>query len=338
MSPSTSQYKNYAKAGRYNNTGNHLSSTPSNLAPYSQAHTGTQKPGVTDQNSYQKSFYQKDAALSRDQQDAVESMTKLSLDSVRKTDSLVKGRCHNWERPKILPSNNSRASKYAPKPNRDYPKPPKSEYSISYKRRANQTPMEQAGHREYLPFNKAEFKIGAIIRMNIHKSDFKGTTKEAIVAASQASTLVESAAQGSGGAPRRPKEHRSHGDFGPIYSENRICIVVSVAQSLYSAIPLFTHQGKGLASIHADERRDWISVQDHRLPEPCLQQSEHQPLRTAYMNPQAAVLNKVSTAWIPYAVPCRFDVPVAYQGSLDAASAERLVRLYRSTWSASSQN
>lgn len=187
--------------------------------------------------------------------------------------------------------------------------------------------MEQAGCREYLPFFKSEFRVGTIIRMNIHESDFKGTSKEAITLASQASTLVEGA---NGG--RRRKEHRHHGDFGPIYSENRIFIVVNVAKSIYSAIPLFTHEGNGLAKLDPDEREDWISVQDHRQVDRCQQQSEHQPLRTGYMNAQADILNPVSTAWIPYAFPCRFDVPVAYQGNLDKASAERLVRLHRQTW------
>ena len=187
--------------------------------------------------------------------------------------------------------------------------------------------MEQAGYREYLPFFKSEFRVGTIIRMNIHESDFKGTSKEAITLASQASTLVE----GANGSRRR-KEHRHHGDFGPIYSENRIFIVVNVAKSIYSAVPLFTHEGKGLAKLDPDEREDWISIQDHRQVDRCQQQSEHQPLRTGYMNAQADILNPVSAAWIPYAFPCRFDVPVAYQGNLDKASAERLVRLHRQTW------
>ena len=256
-------------------------------------------------------------------------MTRLSLNYAEKSGSIVIGRSLDWERPNV---NSSRASKYAPRNERDYCKPLNNEYSVTYKRRANQTPMEQAGQCEYLPFHRSEFKVGALIRMNVHESDFKGPSKETIVQASQASTLVE----GTQGGKRR-KEHRHHGDFGPIYSENRICIVVHVAKSIYSAIPLYTHAGKGLASINLDERKEWISIQDHRQLEHGPPQSEHPPLRTAYMNPQTAVLSAVSVAWIPYAMPCRFDVPVAYQGSLDAVSAERLVRLYRTSLSVAPQ-
>ena len=314
------------------NAGNNFSGTPSNLGPYSRAHTRTQKPVVAETNLPDDDFFEDgitntSQARPNDPQGIANSMASLSIGPPQQGGQVPMGRCLGWERPVGTSSIHSKASKYPLKSNRDYPKPMNSEYSISYKRKNNQTPMEQAGYREYLPFFKSEFRVGTIIRMNIHESDFKGTSKEAIAQASQASTLVEGA---NGG--RRRKEHRHHGDFGPIYSENRICIVVNVAKSTYSAIPLFTHEGNGLSKLDPDEREDWISIQDHRQVDRCQQQSEHQPLRTGYMNAQADILNPVSTAWIPYAFPCRFDVPIAYQGNLDKASAERLVRLHRQTW------
>lgn len=260
-------------------------------------------------------------------QGIVDSMATLSINHTRKGELVPKGRCLDWERPVSTSITDSKVSKNIPRSDGDYLKNTPSAYSISYKRSYNQTPMEEATYLEYLPFLKAEFRVGMIIRMNIHESDFKGTSKAAIAMASQASTMIDG---GNGG--KRRKEHRHHGDFGPIYSENRICIVVNVAKSMYSAVPLFTHGGNGLANTHPDERYDWISVQDHRQLNLCQQQSEHEPLRTSYMNPQARILDAVSTAWIPYAFPCRFDVPVAYQGTLDSASAERLVRLHLLSW------
>lgn len=329
---SASPKNTYKNSSRSSNAGNHLPSTPSNLGPYSRAHTRTSNPvvvesGLPDDDFFEDESTDKSQAKSIGQKGIVDSMASLSVEPSRQGEAVIMGRSLGWERPVCTSSINSKASKYTPKSKRDYPKPTTTDYSVTYKRRTNQIPMEQAGYREYLPFFKSEYKVGTIVRMNIHESDFKGTTKEAIALASQASTLVDG---GVGG--RRHKEHRHHGDFGPIYSENRIFIVVNVAKSIYSAIPLFTHEKNGLAKIDPDEREDWISVQDHRQLDRCQQQSEHQPLRTAYMNPQADILNAVSTAWIPYAFPCRFDVPVAYQGCLDKASAERLVRLHRKTW------
>ena len=330
---------------RPTNGGDYLPKNPSNLGPHTRTLAMIQKPAFANPSLPDNHFFGNDStngsnphsyyeqSLSRnseqvssakipDQQGIVDSIASLSISPRKQTESVPMGRCLNWERPGCFLSSSSKVSKYSLSFNRDYLKP--SDYSISYKRRANQTPMERAGNCEYLPFLRSEFKAGTIIRMNVHEPDFKGTSKTAILEASQASTLVN----GESGARRR-KEHRHHGDFGPIYSENRICIVVNVAKSVYFAVPLFTHEGKGLAKIDPCEKMDWISVEDHRKLDHCQQQSEHLPLRTEYMCPHTNILDAVSTAWIPYGFPCRFDVPVAYQGKLDKASAERLVRLHR---------
>ena len=259
------------------------------------------------------------------QQGIVDSMASLSISPSKKAEPMPVGRCLDWERPVFTSSASSKVSNYLPRSDRDHPKPTPSAYSISYKRRYNQTPMEKATYREYLPFLKSEFKVGMIIRMNIHESDFKGTSKAAIAQASQASTLVD-----GGRGDKRRKEHRHHGDFGPIYSENRIFFVVNVAEDVFTAIPLFTHEGKGLANVL--DKKSWVSVEDHRQLGKCVQQSEHQPLRTVFLSPECDKLDPVSAAWIPYALPCRYDVPVAYQGKLDKASARRLVRLHRESW------
>lgn len=336
------------RASTPSNAGNHLPSTPSNLGPYSRAHTKTPKPVIADPGLPDDAFFEDDSTnisqhksqqkqsvirnskeeskqRSDGQQVIVDSMASLSVGRPKQAEPVPKGRCLDWERPTFTSSASSKGSKYLRRSDRDYPNPRPSAYSISYKRSYDQTPMEQAGYREYLPFLKSEFKVGMIIRMNIHESDFKGTSKAAIAQASQASTLVD-----GGRGDRRRKEHRHHGDFGPIYSENRIFIVVNVAEDVYTAIPLFTHEGKGLGKIL--DKKSWVSVEDHRQPGKCIQQSEHEPLCTAYMSPECDKLDPVNAAWIPYAFPCRFDVPVAYQGKLDKASAKRLVRLHRETW------
>ena len=341
---------NQTSSSKLMNGGEHFSNKQVDLGPRARAHAITPKPAfanpsLPDNNffenhstkEFQPHFYYKQSLAGNpeqvstskqaEQQNILNSMASLSFSPCKQAEQVPMGRCLDWERPGCTLSSSSKMSKYSEKFNRSYPRP--RDYSISYERRADRAPMEQAGNCEYLPFPRSEFKVGTIIRMNVHEPDFKGTSKTAILKASQAPTLVAGGPSG-----RRRKEHRHHGDFGPIYSENRICIVVNVAKSCYFAIPLFTHEGKGLAKIHPGEREDWISVEDHRKLGHCQQQSEHRPLRTAYMSPHANILDAVSTAWIPYEFPCRFDVPVAYQGKLDRASAERLVRLHRESWDA----
>ena len=324
---------------------NHPPSTPSNLGPYSQAHNRTQRSVATDPRVPRKVYFDDDSAATSqttrqanptvnegvttspkptalDQQGIVDSMTRLSVDCTQKPEPVVMGRSLNWERPKVTPSTSSHMSKCLPRSDRSYPKPATSEYSISYKRAPDQVPMEQAGFREYAPFLKSEFKIGTIVRRNVHEPDYLGPAMPAFAPgsqASQASTLV-----GRGG--KDSKQHRSDGDFGPIYSEDRYFIVVSLGKQTYYAIPLYTHGKKGLANIA--EKEDWISVQDHRQPESCRQQSGHWPLCTTFMNPETRILDPVTAAWLPYAVPIRYSVPVAYQGKLDKDSAKRVRNLF----------
>lgn len=260
------------------------------------------------------------APKSLDQQGMVDSMTKLSVSSVQSSNPVAMGRCMNWQRPNTNTS--SRTSKCIPRSNASYLKPVTSEYSISYKRSPNQVPMDQAGYREYAPFLKSEFKVGTIVRRNVHEPDYMGPAVPAFAPGSQASqtsTLV-------GKDGRGYREHRSSGDFGPIYSEDRFFIVVSLCKLTYYAIPLYTHEKKGLANI--TEKEDWISVQDHRNPDSCRQQSEHVPLCTKTMNSDVRILNPVTAAWLPYAVPIRYSVPVAYQGRLDPPSTKRVRSLF----------
>ena len=256
------------------------------------------------------------------QQDVVDSLKQLSVESDQKSGSVGIGRTLNWERPNSMASNTSKVSKYPPKSDRSYPKPPTSDYSMSYTRTQNQPPMEQAGFRQYAPFDRKEFKIGTIVRRNVHEVDYKGPAVPAFVPGSQASQTSTLVSKGGKGF----KEHRSNGDFGPIYSEDRIFIVVSLCKETYYAIPLYTHDQKGLA--HVAEKEDWVSVQDNREPDSCRQQSAHAPLRTMFMNPDGKILDPLSAAWLPYAVPIRYSIPVAYQGKLDDKSAKRARNLF----------
>lgn len=342
MQPAAFQTQKYINASTLSKAGSHLPSTPSNLAPYSQAHMRTSKPAVADPRVPQESFYGNASTIpqtinqveetvtrgtttgskptSLDQQGMVDSMTKLSVSSVQSSNPVAMGRCMNWQRPNT--NTNSRMSKCIPRSNASYLKPVTSEYSISYKRSPNQVPMDQAGYREYAPFLKSEFKVGTIVRRNVHEPDYMGPAVPAFAPgshASQTSTLV-------GKDGRGYREHRSNSDFGPIYSEDRFFIVVSLCKVTYYAIPLYTHEKKGLANI--TEKEDWISVQDHRNPDSCRQQSEHAPLCTSIMNPDARILNPVTAAWLPYAVPIRYSVPVAYQGRLDPPSTKRVRSLF----------
>ena len=89
--------------------------------------------------------------------------------------------------------------------------------------------MEESSSLDYHEFAKAEFKPGIIIRAPIHEEDFRRTRRPV----PQHSDFDSYCSSGA-------RSHISHTDFRPVYSENRLFIVVERYSTHYQAIPLFT--------------------------------------------------------------------------------------------------
>ena len=164
------------------------------------------------------------------------------------------------------------------------------------------------------PFDKHDFTLGTIIRAVVHEEEFTNGPKPTPFAPSIAMTNTG-------------RQHVTHGDFGPVYSENRFLIVVNNRpRNHYLAIPVYSHKGNGLArKVHRDE---YISVADHRHAENCQQQSEHAPLVTEYLKEGVEELWPTSVAYASYPVPRKYGLPVQHQGRLNEESTKRLVALY----------
>ena len=103
-------------------------------------------------------------------------------------------------------------------------------------------------------------------------------------------------------------------------------IVVACYAKHYYAIPLFTHNGRGLANKKADE---YISVRDHRDRTPGFQElSEHGYLTTAHLNDGIRLFDRKSTAHITYPVSRKYDLQVYYEGELETKATNLLVELF----------
>ena len=198
--------------------------------------------------------------------------------------------------------------------------------SCTYSQRPDQPRMTEARPDDYRPFFKHEFVLGTIIRGIIHEQDTNGTPDPAM---SQAPTKHTSAKNRdlASTAPTVPDDrHIGHGNWGPIYSENRFLIVVhNRLGDHYYAIPVYSHRGNGLAKKH--HRNEYVSVADGRHPDKVEQQSVHRPLTALLKNGVDELLPK-SAAWASYAVPRKYALPVAHQGRLDEESTKRLVSMY----------
>lgn len=192
--------------------------------------------------------------------------------------------------------------------------PTTSKASCTFTRTWDQPRMAEAGFSNYYPFHRHEFALGTIIRGVIHEQDIMNTPRPL-------PTSVPTAVTNAG------KEHVTHGDFGPVYSENRILIVVNNRPGdHYLAIPVYSHKGNGLTKkSHKDE---YVSVADHRYLNNCEQQSAHSPLVTEFLKDGVDELLPVSVAYASYPVSRKYGLPVAHQGRLDDESTKRLVAMY----------
>ena len=118
-------------------------------------------------------------------------------------------------------------------------------------------------------------------------------------------------------------------EFGNIHTKYRKMIVVACYSKHYIAIPLYTHNGRGLIN-KADE--EYISVQDHRDPSMNFQAlSKHGSLMTAHLQDGIKRYDPLTTAHFTYPSSKHYDCKVVFEGCLKPRSTELLVRLFNET-------
>ena len=175
--------------------------------------------------------------------------------------------------------------------------------------------MEEASSFDYRHFKSSEFVPGTIIRAPIHEEDFRRTPRPLYSSAD--SDLSYRSGKSS---------HVSHTDFGPVYSENRLFIVVEQFKNHYLAIPLFTYRGTGLRGEH--DSKEYASIEDHRYPGSSVAAAPHL-LVTGDLKSTVRPMKPESVAHLTYPVSRKYDLHVTCQGRLRDEDTEILVKLFR---------
>ncbi|KAL8920531.1 MAG: hypothetical protein Q9172_004458 [Xanthocarpia lactea] len=153
-------------------------------------------------------------------------------------------------------------------------------------------------------YSKSFFKAGMIIRAILHEQNFTSTSSS-----------------------RTEVTDKTYWDspHGRICTKYRKMIVLAKHADHYTAIPIYTHNGKGL--IEKEDPDEYVSIIDNRDNHPGPALSRHSPLKTNQMNGGAKLLHIKSTAHITYPVSRKYDLPIVYEGSLQEDSLALLVRL-----------
>ncbi|KAI9759983.1 MAG: hypothetical protein M1835_000262 [Candelina submexicana] len=119
--------------------------------------------------------------------------------------------------------------------------------------------------------------------------------------------------------------YTTESQHGSICSKMRPMIVVALFERHCIAVPLFTHNGKGIEGKNAKE---YVSVRDNRLNGSFKALSEYKPLLTERMNEGSSTINPLSVAQLTYPVCVRYGFRIIHQGHLTDDSLLDLIMLY----------
>ncbi|KAL8736736.1 MAG: hypothetical protein Q9166_000102 [cf. Caloplaca sp. 2 TL-2023] len=173
----------------------------------------------------------------------------------------------------------------------------------AYDRNSKQTHLATKDPNGGTKYYKGFYKSGMIIRGILHEQNF--------VAASSRTEFTD----------------KSYWDsqHGSICTKYRKMIVLATYADHYTAIPLYTHNGKGL--IGKKDPDEFVSIVDHREKNPGPRLSSHPPLKTKQMNESAQLLHLKSTAHITYPLSRKYDLPIVHEGCLQEGSLAHLIKL-----------
>lgn len=199
----------------------------------------------------------------------------------------------------LLSRDQHAAGSSKPRPNRN------SAYGESSPRGHN-TVTVAPPPRNLTRLHKQDYQLGMIIRALVHEDSMDR-------AAGSSVTITD----------RSVTESK----FGPICSKWRKMIVVGAFENHYLAVPIYTHNGHGLT--RKANPNEFVSIRDHRRPEPFDRLSSHRPLVTKYIHQEIYSYDPLSTAHVTYAISRGYVLPVVEEGFLDYDSTKRLLELAR---------
>ena len=154
--------------------------------------------------------------------------------------------------------------------------------------------------------SKELFEPGMIIRALCHEQDFHVSADRSVM------TIAD--------------KYTTESKFGLIHSKYRKMIVLALYETHYLAIPLYTHNGNGVA--HKSKPDEYISVRDHRSSQDFVNQTANGQLVTREINDGIHPLDPKSLAHVTYPLARKYSLPLIVEGYLKDESTKRLWKLF----------
>ena len=118
----------------------------------------------------------------------------------------------------------------------------------------------------------------------------------------------------------------SESAFGQVHTKCRKLIIVALYEENYIALPLYSHEGKGLDNKR--NKDEHVSIKDHRSSDKFVAQSRYKPLQTGFLEQGITTYLPNTTAHLTYPISRRYDHSCVIEGNLARTSSEYLLKLY----------
>ncbi|KAL8766082.1 MAG: hypothetical protein Q9209_007048 [Squamulea sp. 1 TL-2023] len=171
---------------------------------------------------------------------------------------------------------------------------------------------------QFIRIPSEQYRLGMIIRAPLHEQDSAVARRPGTGGGSSIASNTSEAT--------KAENYRTESKMGTIFTKQRKMIVVALHTDHYVAIPLYTHNGRGLVNKRTPE--EFVSVKDHRYKEEFVKLSKHDPLVTEMIREGINLFDPMSTAHLAYPVSRRYTLPVVHEGHLRNSSLRILVTLY----------
>ena len=153
---------------------------------------------------------------------------------------------------------------------------------------------------------RSSYKPGVIIRALVHEQDFNGATGQSQVT--------------------KAHLHTTASMFGAIHTKCRKMIIVGLYADHYTAVPVYTHNGRGLAG--KKKPLEFVSVRDHRYKGDDFKQlSGNRPIVTESLKEDVQPFSLISAAHVAYPLSRKYDLPVTYERQLRKDGVINLLNL-----------
>ena len=156
-------------------------------------------------------------------------------------------------------------------------------------------------HQRCVQLRKADYKPGMMFSAPLHTEDWHANAQP------NYNTTVSKA-------------------FGPVYTKFRMMVVIAKYESHYTALPIYTHGGRGIDK--KDAKWEFVSIRDPRQKRSFPDPGPNPPITVENMLTASTVIAAASFVHLPYIVSRIYELHIQPEGELGEKALVQLIALH----------